>query len=117
MTPSSLAYWLGVLVLVTGLCVVSSGCGKITKTNADRITNGMSEKEVADILGPPTKSADLKMPSEIPWPVGDDMPEVLKGAKKYVIKDAKECVWKDGNKVITVTFLDGKVMRKVTAGF
>jgi hypothetical protein len=113
MASCSLAIRVGVLMLALGLCLGLSGCGggKITKANADKINTGMSEKEVADILGPPTDSAEVKLP-EMPGGLGGDVPGMPK-----MPAGAKNSVWKDGNKVITVTFLDGKVTAKVSSGF
>jgi hypothetical protein len=113
MASYSLASRLGVLMLAHGLCLGLCGCGggKITKANADKINTGMSEKEVTDILGPPTDSAEVKIP-EMPGLPGGEVPGIPK-----MPAGAKNSVWKDGNKVITVTFLDGKVTAKVASGF
>ena len=48
-----------ILVGVIGLCLLVSGCGgsKVTADNAEKITTGMTEKEVSDILGSPTETS------------------------------------------------------------
>jgi hypothetical protein len=101
------------LVLFAALSLGLPGCGggKITKANADKIKNGMTEKEVTDILGPPTESADASLPDMGAMPGGDvaGMPKMPKGAK--------QAVWKSGSKVIAVSFVDGKVMSKTVSGF
>jgi hypothetical protein len=101
---------------VIGLCLVLSGCGsKINKANADKINTGMTEKEVSDILGAPTESSEIAM-SDLGGmlgglPGGGSLPRMPAMPKK-----AKQSVWKDGSKSIAVTFVDGKVVQKASAG-
>jgi hypothetical protein len=46
--------------VVIGLCLAIAGCGsKITQANADKITTGMTEKAVSDLLGTPTETHQL----------------------------------------------------------
>jgi hypothetical protein len=110
-------FWhrLAVLPLVAGLCLVLAGCGgsKITKDNANKIKPGMSEEEVTDILGPPGEAGGgIKRPElEEPGEGGGGG-----GGGSSGPKEGKTTVWKDGNKSISVTFVDGKVKAVVTSG-
>jgi hypothetical protein len=104
-----------ILILVIGLCLTISGCGsKITKANADKINTGMSEKEVSDILGSPTETAEVEMPD-----LGGLFGAMTGGAVSTpnMPKKARQSTWKEGDKVIAVTFVDGKVVQKVSKGF
>jgi outer membrane protein assembly factor BamE (lipoprotein component of BamABCDE complex) len=60
---------------------------KVTKENSAKLKDGMTEKEVLDILGEPTEKKDI---------------------------DAKEkqYTWKNGNDMIQVFFKDGKQVGK-----
>jgi len=70
------------IVCLAALCV--SGCGSsVTKENYNKIKNGMTESEVTNILGSPTRSQDFL------------------GSKKSF--------WEDDNKVIMITFQSRKV--------
>jgi hypothetical protein len=70
--------------------LAASGCSsRITKTNADQVTTGMSEKVVTDLLGSPTTH--------------------------ILTPTAMQAFWKDGSNIITVTFVDGKVVAKTFA--
>ena len=74
--------------------MILSGCSKVTKSNYDKIETGMTQQQVEDILGAgtPTQSVD----------VGG--------------LGAKQLQWKDGNKTITVTIVNGKVTLKNASG-
>jgi hypothetical protein len=105
------------ILVVIGLCLMLSGCGgsKITKANADKIATGMTEKEVSDILGGPSETSEVEMPdmgAMLGGMAGGKMPGMPATPKK-----AKQSVWKDGDKAIAVTFLDGKVVQKTATGF
>ncbi len=99
----------GGLAFALGICCTTAGCGggsKITKANADRINNGMSEKQVAEILGTATDSVDVQAPDILASGFGGgDAP----------LKKAKQSIWKDGSKVITVIFINDKVVSKFYA--
>ena len=79
---------------VCGLPVVwaLAGCGsKVTKSNFDQITNGMTLAQVEGILG--------------------------KGAESTgVAGSAKVVTWTDANKTITITFANDKVVLKASNG-
>jgi hypothetical protein len=109
-----------IVALVIGLCLPVTGCGgsKVTKANAEKVTTGLTEKEVSDILGTPTDTAEVEMPDVGAAlgglagmvPGGGDLP-------KPPAMKAKQATWKDGNKTIIVTFVNGKVSGKVATGF
>ena len=86
MRYSTVLIWmLAASVLALGL----AGCGsKITKDNYDKIKVGMTEDEVKDILGEPTKAVS----GGIAGLVGGGV-----------------MTWEDGQKSIVVTFANGKV--------
>src|SRR5215468_8009733 len=88
--------------------LATSGCGgsKVTKANADTVRTGMSEKEVTSLLGSPTEAAEVSVPD-----VGGLMGKPPAENGKLPTK-AKQAIWKDGSKAITVTFVDGKVVAK-----
>jgi hypothetical protein len=93
------------LILLASLCLTLSGCGsKVNKANAEKIKAGMTEKEVLEILGPPTDSQELAVPG-IPGMPSGGMPGGLGMPKKV-----KTCNWRDGTKAITIQFMDDKVV-------
>lgn len=71
-------------------CVAAvPGCGsKVTPDNYAKINVGMTEAEVKNILGSPTKSE----------------------SKDTLLGPGSEDVWKDGDKTITVLLIGGKVV-------
>jgi outer membrane protein assembly factor BamE (lipoprotein component of BamABCDE complex) len=107
-------------------CVLLAGCkkdnkgkdgngdkekAKVSKANFAKVKEGMSPKEVEEILGPPDGSFEVK-PGELPGgtklpgvPDMPDMPKVDLG--KFAGKE-----WKEANKVYHVVFKDDKVMAK-----
>jgi hypothetical protein len=72
------------------VCVASlPGCGsKVTPDNYAKISAGMTEAEVKNILGSPTKSE----------------------TKDTLLGPGTEDVWKDGDKSITILVIGGKVV-------
>jgi hypothetical protein len=79
--------------LLVGLLIVSLvGCAgsKITKENFDRIKLGMTQEEVQRILGPPTEASGIEIP-------------VFSGTMSK---------WAQGDTVISVQFVNGKVVAK-----
>jgi outer membrane protein assembly factor BamE (lipoprotein component of BamABCDE complex) len=69
-----------------------AGCGvdRITKDNFDKIKVGMTEAEVQAILGPPTESTGVDV----------------------VFFAGTTSVWKKKDVVITIQFVNGKVVAK-----
>ncbi|MBY0228180.1 MAG: hypothetical protein K2W96_02750 [Gemmataceae bacterium] len=102
------------------LFVVGCGNSKITKANADLVKDGMTESEVAGILGAPNESQEVKTP-DVAGALGGlgalgGMPGLGGGMPKIDLK-AKQSVWKSGDKTIAITFVNGKVAMKATTGF
>jgi hypothetical protein len=79
-------------LLVALLIVGLVGCSgsKITKENFDKIKLGMTQEEVQGILGPPTEASGIEIP-------------VFSGTMSK---------WARGNTVISVQFVNGKVVAK-----
>ena len=104
-----------VAILCAAACFLSfAGCGKgISKSNYDKVNNGMTEAEVESILGKGEEqaSAGVNVPSQsltIPGGVNVSVPGISSSVK---VKK-----WQDGSKRITITFSDGKVMAKAQEG-
>ncbi|MFB3894031.1 MAG: hypothetical protein ACE15C_18645 [Phycisphaerae bacterium] len=87
-------------MLLAGLCLaVLPGCSsKVSKSNYDKINTGMTVAEVEGILGKGTEQAGGG------------------GAIGNVAGSAKIINWKDGDKTITVTFVNDKVTLKTESG-
>ena len=87
-------------LLVAGLaCVLVAGCGdKVSKSNYDKISSGMTLAEVEGILGKGAEEAGLG------------------GAVGNLAGSFKIMSWKDGEKMITVTFANDKVTAKAQKG-
>lgn len=63
---------------------------KISKENFDRIRTGMTEAEVQAILGPPTESTGVDV----------------------TVFSGNTSIWKNGHTVISIQFVNGKVVAK-----
>ena len=89
-----------VCIVLLGLGVITlAGCGsKVTKSNFDQITNGMTLAQVEAILGKGAESTGAS------------------GAIGNLVGSAKVVTWKDGDKTITVTFANDKVVLKASGG-
>ncbi|MGQ0656883.1 MAG: outer membrane protein assembly factor BamE domain-containing protein [Chromatiales bacterium] len=99
------------LALVIGFSLALTGCGsKINKTNANMVNTGMTEQEVTDLLGPPSETTEFNVPDLGALTGGNtsEMPGILKGAK--------HSVWREDQKVIMITFVNGKVIAKQASG-
>ncbi len=82
---------LGRLVLVALVIASLAGCrSKISKHNFDQINLGMTQEEVQGILGPPSAATGLEIP-------------VFSGTTSK---------WVQGDMLITVQFVNGKVVAK-----
>jgi len=87
------------LVLVVFFAAMLAGCGsKVSKGNYDKVSNGMTQAEVEKILGKGTEEAG-----------GGGVLGKITGSGKAI-------TWKDGEKSIAVTFVNGKVATKVQQG-
>jgi hypothetical protein len=97
-------------VLVATLAAI--GCaGKLTKANYDKVANGMSPKDVEIILGPGTEQASSGI--TIPGTATGTATGI--GAPGTTVS-TKVLVWRNGGKVITVTFLNDQVVAKTQIG-
>jgi hypothetical protein len=110
--------------LIAGICtLLAAGCGgsattpptqKSTKDNFEKVKDGMSEKEVTDIMGSPAASVELD-PKNLKGmlPKGVEIPEIpaipLPGVAlpKFTMKS-----WEEGDTVFEVVLQDGKVVGK-----
>ena len=103
MLSHKLQVWLAI-GLAAVLVLAPSGCSrgsKITKANAEKIKNGMSEKEISGLLGDPLESTEVEVPN-VGGLLGDGMgPDRVK---------VKQLAWKEGDQVILVQFHNGKVV-------
>ncbi len=78
-----------------------AGCGgsAVTQSNYDKIQTGMSLSEVEAILGKGKEQASSG------------------GSFGGITMNAKGMVWQDGNKIITVMFMNDEVQSKAQMGF
>jgi DNA-directed RNA polymerase subunit RPC12/RpoP len=99
------AWWTGggvgaaILVGVV-LFLLLRGGGSLA--NYDKVKNGMTEKEVVALLGKPTQDSDEAF--------------AMMGAKPPKIAgmpDIKALIWQDGEMIVQVSFINGKVQSKV----
>lgn len=81
---------MNVRALVLAAAILLAACSKVTQENFSRIQDGMSEKEVRGLLGEPTESSSAAV-------LG------VSGTSSR---------WVDGETVITVRFVNGKVALK-----
>jgi hypothetical protein len=89
---------IGVAMMALMLTILPGCGGKVSKSNFDKVQNGMTMAEVEGILGKGTEQAGVA------GAIGD-----LAGSGKVM-------TWTDGEKSITVTFVDGKVTAKASKG-
>jgi len=89
-----------VCIVLLGLgIIVLAGCGsKVTKSKFDQIKTGMTLAQVEGILGKGTESTGAA------------------GAIAGLAGSAKVVTWKDGDKTITVTFANDKVVLTAASG-
>jgi hypothetical protein len=79
--------------------VLTVGCGSpVTKANYDKVNTGMTLKEVQGILGSGTEQGSS----------GIDVPGMS--------MTGKAMVWQEGTKIITVQFINDKVVSKAQMG-
>lgn len=75
---------------VVAAVLLLAACSKITQENFGKVQDGMSEQEVAALLGPPTSSSSAQL-------LG------ISGTSS---------TWESGDSNITVRFVNGKVALK-----
>ena len=86
-------------VALLGLAfVVVSGCGKVSKSNYDKIEIGMTLSQVEGILGKGSEKAGVG------------------GAIGNLTGSGKVMTWGDEKKSITITFANDKVVLKAQQG-
>lgn len=98
-------------------CLLLSACSenRVNQSNYDKIETGMTVQQVEAILGSGKEVADVSA-SEPGARIDVDVPGVKvdvdvpgKGGKTRSTRIMK---WENGDQVITVTFVDGKVQAK-----
>jgi hypothetical protein len=90
------------ILLVLLVCLFLSACkSKVTQANFDKVALGMSMKEVEAILGEGTKQSD-----------GAGIPTQFGVALQGVNTRDERYLWESGDRSITVTFRDDKVVHK-----
>lgn len=97
------------LVALPLLVVLTIGCaGKLTMENYNKVANGMTPQEVEAILGPGTEQASS----------GVSVPGQSVGGVEVpgVSMSSKAMIWQKGRKMITVSFVNDKVVGKVQVG-
>lgn len=88
------------ILIVLLFCFVLAGCGSpVSKSNYERIENGMSISQVQGILGKGSEQASS---------------DASFGGLSL---NAKQMIWQEGNRIITVTFMNDKVQGKAQMGF
>jgi hypothetical protein len=93
---------LGLLALVLAAGLVS-GCGKLNLANYNRITPGMTLKDVETILG---EGKPLAV---------EDWGFAAGGAEGGAARSVKARAWRDGDAVLVVLFQDDKVAGKTSS--
>jgi hypothetical protein len=92
-------------VLIGALAVALTGCGgKVSQSNFDKVTVGMTQAEVEAILGPGTPKSTAATPG------------LALGGVAIASHSAKVLQWTDGSKTIVVSFVDDKVTTKTASG-
>src|SRR5437870_1010502 len=90
------------MVLVLFVCLLLPACkSKLTKANLDKISDGMTLKEVEAILGEGTRQSD-----------GAGIPAAHAIAVAGINTRDETYVWESGDRSITLIFRDGKVVHR-----
>jgi hypothetical protein len=102
------------------LCLLLSGCGsKVTESNYDKIRNGMTLREVEDILG---KGEERSGGDDKVGKTGSSKSSIENGGgipvdeiAREIVRSGKTFVWKEnfGSGKIIIQFLQGKVSQKM----
>ncbi len=93
------------LASILVLCAMFSGCGSssVTRANFGKIKQGMPQQEVEGLLGKPTESKKIDTEAVL----HDKIQKLALRGSIVLLSD-----WKDGSKMISVGFLNGKVTYK-----
>jgi len=94
------------------LCLLVPACGasKITKANYDKVQEGMTLQQVEGILGSGDKAGGDG--SNVAGQFGVD----VTGGAPSPRSSTDDYAWESGQKKITITFSQGKVIRKTSTG-
>jgi hypothetical protein len=99
------------LLAILGVSLAVLACskgGKLTQANYQKVTTGMSQTQVEEILGPGTEQASSGV---------DVPPSTVAGVTVPGIQtSSKVLTWQEGGKLITITFVDYKVTAKAQVG-
>lgn len=100
------------VALVLVLCLLLPACGnrKVTKANYEKVEDGMTLDQVKAILG----EGKLEEKADIGGMAGHYLAPIPGAAAPKEIGD--KYVWENGEKVIEVSFVDGKVRFKHSKG-
>lgn len=101
------------------LCFALAGCGgsKVTKANYEKIKDGMTLAEIEGILGKGTEQASSNTGGAVAVPGASVGGVSVPGQTVNMPKmSAKVMVWQDGTKIISITFVNDKMMAKAQAG-
>ena len=100
------------LTIVLALCLLIPACkSKVSKTNFEKVKDGMALEEVEKILGKGTKETGDG--SNVAGQFGVAMPSTpTVGAG-----DSSTYTWESSAHTITITFRQGKVVNKRSSGF
>lgn len=114
--------WSSVLrtAAVLAVCLLLPACGgsKVSKANYEKVATGMTEAEVEAILGPGEEQSSVSLETPDVKIGGGTVDGVkIPEAKAQGMKmSGKQKVWKDGTRIITVQFINGKVSGKGQMG-
>lgn len=89
-----------IVTVILAAMITLAGCGSsVTQSNYEKIKTGMSKSEVEAILGAGKEQASSG------------------GTFGGITMNAQGMVWQDGNKIITVMFMNDEVQSKAQMGF
>jgi len=98
------------LAAFAGALVILAACSqsKLTMANYEKVATGMSQQDVEAILGAGKEQASSSVA----------VPGVSVGGVSVpgTNTSAKVLTWQEGQKIVTVTFVNGKVMSKTQFG-
>ena len=101
--------------VVFAITLLLTGCGSgVSTDNFEKIKSGMTLVEVERILGRGEEevSSSVEIPEQ-----SVSLPGVGSVSMSSMASSGNVVKWQDGNKVITIMFLDGKVVSKTKIGF
>jgi len=98
------------LLALLAITVALAACGqsKLTMANYEKVATGMSQQDVEAILGPGKEQASTAV--AVPGASGGGV------TVPSTTTSAKVLSWQEGRKIVSVTFVNGKVMSKTQFG-